>query len=319
MAEHSTISKMPFFKEFFCMITLGLISGGLYMILLIATPILVYSSFAYTSYTSMLTLILIVLISVVPLDHTPRNWLINSKIFQWWCDYFDFQVDCTSIQGKNALDKDKNYMFLEFPHGVFPMGQFLSVSHIKEIGQGMICGTGADVIFQIPFMRQLFSMIGVHNANSKNIQKILKKYKKCAIIPGGIAEIYLTNKTTEVLYLKNRRNTIKLAIKEGCCIIPTMFFGNTRIFHMVNDGHSFLSSVSRALRMSIVMFYGRFYLPIPLRVPLKMATGSIVQVTQCSEPTEEQIDEVLTKVITSITKLYNEKKPDYENRPLVIT
>jgi hypothetical protein len=38
---------------------------------------------------------------------------------------------------------------------------------------------------------------------------------RCAIIPGGIAEMYLVSEKSEGLFLRKRQNTIKAAIQEG--------------------------------------------------------------------------------------------------------
>lgn len=59
-------------------------------------------------------------------------------------------------------------------------------------------------------------------------------------------------------------------------------------------------------------------LPVPFRHPLKFVSGDIVEVTQIADPTEEQIQEVMDRVIAAVKKLYEEKKPEWENRPLVI-
>jgi hypothetical protein len=49
-------------------------------------------------------------------------------------------------------------MLYEFPHGIFPMGQFLSVYYVDKLFPGhAVCGTGADVIFKIPVMRHIMA------------------------------------------------------------------------------------------------------------------------------------------------------------------
>ena len=45
--------------------------------------------------------------------------------------------------------------------------------------------------------------------------------------------MYLMNTKTEGIYLKQRHNTIKLAIQNGAHIVPLYFFGNTKIFNLV--------------------------------------------------------------------------------------
>lgn len=56
------------------------------------------------------------------------------------------------------------------------MGQFLSASLIDEFVPGqMITGTGADIIFKVPVMRQIMAWIGTMPAKRKNITKTFEK------------------------------------------------------------------------------------------------------------------------------------------------
>ena len=130
------------------------------------------------------------------------------------------------------------------------------------------------------------------------------------------------NPNTEEVYLTARTNTIKAAIQEGCTIVPTYFFGNTRLFNIAgaSGSDSWLSKLSRRLRTSIIFFYGRWFAPIPFRHPLKMVTGEPIVTQQIDDPTKEQIDAVHQRVIKSLNDLYHSpKKPSWETRPLKIT
>ena len=91
------------------------------------------------------------------------------------------------------------------------MGQFLSASLIDSLFPGhMICGTGADAVFAFPVMRQIMARIGTHPAKRQNITKILNKGWHCAVIPGGIAEMFCISDSAEVVFLKSRRSTVKV-------------------------------------------------------------------------------------------------------------
>lgn len=60
-------------------------------------------------------------------------------------------------------------------------------------------------------------------------------------------------------------------------------------------------------------------LPVPFRQPIRMVTGEIVLVKKIDFPTDEEVNEVLDRVILATSKLYESKKPEWEKRPLVIT
>lgn len=125
-----------------------------------------------------------------------------SWIFRWWCEYFDVTYDNSTIAG-DKLVKGKKYMFFEFPHGVFPVGQFLSASLIADLTPGhMICGTGADIVFMFPVMRQMMAWLGTMPAKRANITKILNKGRHCAIIPGGELAMKIMDTLQQLLVCK---------------------------------------------------------------------------------------------------------------------
>jgi 2-acylglycerol O-acyltransferase 2 len=138
------MKDMDVFSHIFAALTLGLLSGWYYFVLILL-PILVYWS--YYSRTAASFLAFIIAITIIPLDYTPRPKFMTAWFWKIWRDYFDFQADISTIK----LEKGKKYMFFEFPHGIFPMGQFISASVIDVLFPGdMICGLAADVIFAFP-------------------------------------------------------------------------------------------------------------------------------------------------------------------------
>jgi 2-acylglycerol O-acyltransferase 2 len=50
--------------------------------------------------------------------HQPVHVL---QIFKTWREYFQF-----SYLNESTLDPSKNYIFVEFPHGVFPMSELVA-------------------------------------------------------------------------------------------------------------------------------------------------------------------------------------------------
>mmetsp|Transcript_36053 Transcript_36053/g.36740 ORF Transcript_36053/g.36740 Transcript_36053/m.36740 type:complete len:324 (+) Transcript_36053:127-1098(+) len=323
MMTKDTMTPLTLFEHVFCYITLGLLCGW-YHFIFITTPILLYFAY-YGSIIARLLIAIALIFSKTPLTHKPWLLFTRSWIFRVWIKYFDmkFETDLKLHENKEEKGKQKEkYICFEFPHGVFPMGQFLSAHAVEDLWPGeVVCGTGADIIFLFPGMRQIMAWIGTHPATRKNIGRIFSKGYHCAIIPGGIAEMYGINNDTECVYFKKRQNTIKAAIQEGAHIIPAFFFGNTRLFTVINGqgSDSWIARWSRRMRMSLCVFYGRHYLPVPYRHPLKMVTGEVVRVVQRDNPTEEEITGVQQRVIEAVEKLYKLKKPNWETRPLVIS
>lgn len=317
------IKPLPLWKHAFCYVTLGLLCGW-YFLILFLYPTLLYLAWC-GSYIAGGIFLLFMILTFIPLKFKHWEGFMYCWIWDAWKEYFDFTANWDTVTEKLKKDeknkKTSKLAFLEFPHGIFPMGQFLSASSIRDITPNqMICGTGADVVFMFPILRQIFTWIGTNPAKRINITKILQRGDHLAIIPGGIAEMYLINKDTEGIYLKKRLNTIKAIIQEGADIVPVYFFGNTNLFHITNNNNSnsFLAKISRKIRASIVLFYGRNYLPVPLRTPITMITGKVIEIKQKDFPSDEEVQCVMDKVVEAVAELYDTKKPDWEKRPLVI-
>lgn len=317
MERKVAMKPMAWWRHAIAYVTLGLLCGWYYL-LMILYPILAFLIFR-GSIVAGLILGSFLVLTFIPLPKSHWDEFMYGFFFDVWREYFDFEIDITTIKGK--MPKDQRFMFFEFPHGIFPMGQFISASVIRDIDPNkMICGLGADIIFSFPVMRQVMTWIGTKKAQRKNITKIFEDGHNCAVIVGGIAEMYLVSPDKEEVFLQKRKNTVKTAIQEGANIVPAFFFGNTRLFNVpgASGSTSFLSKISRSLRASIVLFYGRHYLPVPFRHPIKMVAGEIVEIQQKADPTDEEVMEVLERVKKSLIGAYA-RRPEWETRPLVIS
>lgn len=318
MEQKFAMKPMAFHRHVIAYVSLGLLCGWYYF-LMILYPIL-FVALLRGSIISGIILATFIVLSIIPLPKTHWDGFIYGYIFDVWREYFQFEFDVSATQGKLTAD-DKRFMFFEYPHGIFPMGQFVSASVIRDITPNkMICGTAADIVLKFPIMRQIMSWIGTRSANRKSISKIFAEGHHCAVCVGGIAEMYLISLEKEEIFLLKRKNTVKTAIQEGAHIVPAFFFGNTRLFNVAgaSGSNSFLSQLSRNIRASIVLFYGRNYLPVPFRHPIKMVIGEIVEVKQNDNPTDEEIQEVMDRVKKSVEIAYA-KRPEWEKRPLVIS
>lgn len=154
---------MSFVRHAIAYVTLGLLCGWYYFLLLLTIVLIALLSLSNQSYVrapSLIVVLTIMVITIIPIKFPQRcDWFINHWIFDIWHEYFDFTSDCTKFTAHFKQHPSARYMFAEFPHGIFPMGQFLSASMIKTITPGqMIHGTGADIVFKIPIMRHIMGM-----------------------------------------------------------------------------------------------------------------------------------------------------------------
>ncbi len=93
------------------------------------------------------------------------------------------------------------------------------------------------------------------------------------------------------MYVKARKGFIKMAIQEGATLVPTYCFGHTQLHDVSHGPGSLAMTLSRRLRVSLLLFMGQYGLPIPHRFPLVMCVGSPMAVTKIENPTPQEIDE----------------------------
>ena len=93
----------------------------------------------------------------------------------------------------------------------------------------------------------------------------------------GIAGIFKLEPRREVVAVASRRGAAKLALEHGYTIHPGYLLGNTAAYHVWHDSSGLLERLSRALRVSLMLFWGRAYLPVPFRTPISFVFGTPVR------------------------------------------
>ena len=158
-------------------------------------------------------------------------------------------------------------------------------------------GAVADVVLSLPLLRTLMGWLSCGGAGYSTLVKGLvegkcestkgRKPLHLFILPGGIAEIFVSTPGEHKIVFKKRKGLIKLAIETGSSLIPCYVFGGTDFFCNLITGDNFLAQWSRKLRVSFTIFYGRFFLPIPFTPKVTMVFANplpIVKVTTPNHP-----------------------------------
>ena len=81
---------------------------------------------------------------------------------------------------------------------------------------------------------------------------------------------------------RTRRSFVRLAIKNGTPLVPVFYFGASRTLSKFSP--AWLEQVSRKLKISLLGFYGRWYVPVPYARPIKMAVGRAIEVRASVRP-----------------------------------
>lgn len=312
------VAKLSFLEETVAILMfLFGVPGAAYTIPVIAT-VLYYCCGSYVMFAYLAAM---AALSVAPVSFR------ESSLWSWPARaimrYFSFKGCFTQIP-----DCDRPYILVAPPHGVFPFGNLVTMLAYPLITGSSFKGLAASAALRMPIFRQLLTPMGVIDASAASATRHLKQGYTVGISTGGVAEVFETNSLTgdEAIVLRERIGLVKLAIRTGAALVPSYLFGNTKLFSMYAGGdtgtapHSFLKALSRKIGFATILFWGRFFLPIPYRIPIMGAMGPPIEVKQCADPDPEYVKEVLEKLLQEMEILFDDVKGTYgwEDKHLVI-
>ena len=81
----------------------------------------------------------------------------------------------------------------------------------------------ASALMYTPILKNVMGIYGFVDASKKSLQKHFKKegIHGCLVLyVGGIAELFMSSREEERLFLSKRKGFIKLAMREGVDVVP---------------------------------------------------------------------------------------------------
>mmetsp|Transcript_7459 Transcript_7459/g.13490 ORF Transcript_7459/g.13490 Transcript_7459/m.13490 type:complete len:394 (-) Transcript_7459:467-1648(-) len=322
--RNSKLAPLSFIEDIFCCTFFLFFLPSSPITYPILTVLLYFFNITKLLYTFILILFIF---SIIPLHSHPlkprifNNWSwISSKFCDLYLRYFTFR-----ILYETPLDSNKQYILIAPPHGVFPFGNLGCMLAAPFLRFPFILGLGASAAFSFPIMRQVLNWVGGIDASRKVAQKHLQCERTIGVSTGGTRELFEVRKgnqiNCEILVLRNRRGIIQLALQNGVDIVPCYFFGNTQTLELCPDPCNLFKSISIRMRAACILFWGRFYVPIPNRTPLLCVFGAPIHVERIQNPSESDVDTLLNTLIDEINRIYLTHRDAYgwSTRNLVIT
>jgi len=252
----------------------------------------------------------------------PMRWLLRTWPFRVVPAYFQYrEILETSHEDLQKLVEEKPTIISLHPHGVFSLCALCAA--IKWSISWWYPATTptavADSILHLPLLKHIIGVLGITSASGKQLVSTItaEKNRGCILYPGGTAELFLTNPDRERLHLLDRKGFIKIALTEGCVIVPGYLFGNSRVLRLWQS--TTLRHFARKTGFAITYLYGRFFLPMPLPEPCLCAIGTPLHLPKIASPTKKDIDHwhaIYVKEIVRIFDDYKEETPGYENKKL---
>mmetsp|Transcript_5754 Transcript_5754/g.16427 ORF Transcript_5754/g.16427 Transcript_5754/m.16427 type:complete len:357 (+) Transcript_5754:180-1250(+) len=223
---------------------------------------------------------------------------------------------------------DAQFILAAFPHGCNSDFRLLMDGILSEVFPNMvrndkIRALAASVLFWIPVAREISLWTGCIDASRPVAEATLKEGKSLIILPGGEAEQIRTQKGREIVYLKNRKGFVKLALRHGIPLVPVYVFGCSDSYHTYNGAlPGFRMWLVKNLGVCITLCTGLWGNPIcPLPKTTTIVMGKPIRFGERSEnPTTEELDKAHAIFVRELSVLFETHKTalGYGNRTLEI-
>lgn len=196
------------------------------------------------------------------------------------------------------------------PHAIIPLHGFIWSAICDQVTPHMYgYGCTTDGALILPVLRHILCWISAGSAKKgKILTEMQTNGKHLFILPGGVAEIFLSHRRQSpsepslpnTQTIKARRyGLMKLALETGAIIYPSFVFGVSDILNQLTPAPIVVSEksnsssknypknetifdslgkameyMSRKIGGGLTLFYGQYYLPIPHNPQLSMVLGN---------------------------------------------
>lgn len=302
----TNVTKMTIFEELAALLMLAFgVPGAAFSIPIILSIIGFFTN-------SFLRAYLIGFLLLLPLAFTPVKFSTNALTS--WISFQIIRYFSYKFIFEEYLPEGKPRILVAPPHGVWPQGNLLTLCGYPTIFGYSFRGLASSAVFVTPIFRQILTAIGCIDASRSSAAKALNSNLTVGISTGGVAEVFEANNKDEIIILKNRKGLVKLALTTGAELVPCYLFGNTRIYSLFTGGkigHAFFRKLSRKIGFATIIFWGRFFLPIPYRKPIFGVMGKPIPVVKTENPSDEQINELHELLLKRMEDLFDTYKDLY--------
>eukprot|EP00466_Bigelowiella_natans_P010013 jgi/Bigna1/142098/aug1.67_g16806 len=267
-------ADISFLEEVMVVAFFSVMMGGPIISFFIGLYLIAYGS--YLSWAKFMIVMAILAFHPIPKFY---QGLIQSKFSLAIYKYFSFRMIIEDIEMSDQ--KNSAWVGASGPHGVLPIANIVSMLGINLFARPFV-GGAASVVLNTPFLRYMSLFGGMVDVSGKTLQKTtgenLIGLIILGIVPDGIAGMFKTGKDDEVVFLQRRMGLAKFALRTGVTVVPAYSIGNTKIFTPWFDSLGIMEFLSRRAKASFLVFWGRWYLPIPRRYNITLLCGKAIKV-----------------------------------------
>ncbi|GBG77010.1 hypothetical protein CBR_g23340 [Chara braunii] len=232
-------------------------------------------------------------------------------------DYFPISL---KFEERDSLDPGRAYVIGLEPHSVLPLSAVVLSPLVMKTPFPRIKMLGSSALKHVPFARHVWTWMGVADVSKSSFDDLLRRGWSCVVVPGGVQECLYMEKDKEVIFLKQRRGFVRMAMATGSPLVPVFGFGQSHTYYFWLPKGQWFRKLSRMIHYVPMLYWGIKGSPVPVPGRMLVVVGRPIEVPCVKNPTPQQVSEVHDKFVKAMEDIYERHKREggMEGVPLVI-